>query len=108
MQLPWWEVWPEHGQARDHGPLTADVVLVGVVHLLDPPVAEGQLPHPVHAAVHPGAQAQVGSRSRTVEAIGGEVVCAEEEEGAGEGEETVLMWEGGPGNKKKKAGFGSY
>lgn len=41
--------------------LTADIVLVGIVHLLHPPVAEGQLPHPVHAAVHARAQAQVGS-----------------------------------------------
>ena len=74
------------------GPLTADVVLVGVVHLLHPPVAEGQLPHPVHAAVHAGAQAQVGSRGRTVEAIGGEVVGAGE---TAEGEETALLWGGG-------------
>lgn len=75
------------------GPLTADVVLVGVVHLLHPPVAEGQLPHPVHATMHAGAQAQVGSRGRTVEAIGGEVVGAGETE---EGEETGLLvgrWE---------------
>lgn len=76
MHLPRWGVWPEHRQAGDHGgrpssgPLTAHVVLVGVVHLLDPPVAEGQLPHPVHAAVDAGAQAQVGSRGGAVEAIG--------------------------------------
>lgn len=77
-------------------PLTANVVLVGVVHLLDPPVAEGQLPHPVHAAVDAGAQAQVGPWGRTVEAIGGEVVGAGEREGAG-GEETVNVgrWEVG-------------
>lgn len=74
------------------GPLTTDVVLVGVVHLLHPPVAEGQLPHPVHAAVHAGAQAQVGSRGRTVEAIGGEVVGAGE---TAEGEETALLRGGG-------------
>lgn len=78
---------PLEGVARDPhgrpspGPLTADIVLVGVVHLLDPPVAEGQLPHPVHAAVDAGAQAQVGSRGRTVEAIRGEVVRAGEREG---------------------------
>lgn len=34
------------------GPLASDVVFVGVVDLLDAPVAEGQLPHPVHAAPH--------------------------------------------------------
>lgn len=73
-------------------PLTTDVVLVGVVHLLHPPVAEGQLPHPVHTAVHARAQAQVGSRGRTVEAVGGEVVGAGE---AAEGEETALLWGGG-------------
>lgn len=43
--------------------------------------------------MHAGAQAQVGSRGRTVEAIGGEVVGAGETE---EGEETGLLvgrWE---------------
>lgn len=33
-------------------PLTSHIVLVGVVDLLDPAVAEGQLPHPVDSAVN--------------------------------------------------------
>ena len=89
MDFPRPRVQPEQRQTRDQGgqplpgPLTANVVLVGVVHLLDTPVAEGQLPHPVHAAVDAGAQAQVGSWGRTVEAISGEVVRA----GEGRGQE---------------------
>lgn len=93
---------PRSGWAPSSGPLTADVVPVGVVHLLDPPVAEGQLPHPVHAAVDAGAQAQVGSRGRTVEAIGGEVVGAGEAEGAG-GRRGSVNGGGGPRNR----GWGS-
>lgn len=56
--------------------LTPHVVFVGVVHLFDPAVAERQFPHPVNAAVHPRAQAQVGTGSGAVEAISREVVCA--------------------------------
>lgn len=94
--FPWSRQQPELGQPRGHrgrpspGPLTADVVLIGVVHLLDPPVAEGQFPHPVHAAMDTRAQAQVGSRGRAVEAVGGEVVRAGDGEGDGR-EESVNM-----------------
>lgn len=56
--------------------LTPHIVFVGVVHLLDAAVAEGQFPHPVDSPVHARAQAQVGTGSGTVEAIRREVICA--------------------------------
>lgn len=58
--------------------LTTHVVAVGVVHFLHPAVAEGEFPHPVHAAMHTCTQAQAGPRCRAVETISGEVVCAGE------------------------------
>lgn len=63
--------------------LTTHVIAVGVVHLLHPAVAEGELPHPVHAAMHPCAQAQAGPWCRAVETVRGEVVCAAETRGGG-------------------------
>lgn len=95
LTLPGPGVRPEQGSPppRGPGPLTPDVVPVGVVRLLHPPVAEGQLPHPVHAAVDAGAQAQVGSRGRAVEAVGGEVVRA-----GGRGRDTV----GGRGGSSRE------
>lgn len=58
------------------GPLASDVVFVGVVDLLDAPVAEGQLPHPVHAAPHARRQAQVSAGRRGWEAICSKVIRA--------------------------------
>lgn len=63
------------------GALTPHIVPVGVVHLFDPAVAERQFPHPVHAAVHARAQAQVCTGTGAVEAICWEVVRAGRRQG---------------------------
>lgn len=74
-----------HAPPRPPGPqtlcppapsLTSNIVLIGAVDLFYPPVAEGQLPHPVDAAPHSGGQAQVGTGGRSVEAVRAEVVRA--------------------------------
>lgn len=59
--------------------LTSDVIFVGGVDLFYSPVAEGQFPHPVHAAPHARGQAEVGAGGGRVEAVGGKVVRAEAE-----------------------------
>lgn len=67
------------------GALTSDVIFVGGVDLFYPPVAEGQFPHPVHAAPHARGQAEVGAGGGRVEAVGGEVVRAKAEAERGKG-----------------------
>lgn len=59
--------------------LTSDVIFVGGVDLFYSPVAEGQFPHPVHAAPHARGQAEVGAGGGRVEAVCGKVVRAEAE-----------------------------
>lgn len=70
--------------------LTPDVVLVRVVDLLHSAVAESQLPHPVHSAVDPGAQAQRAGPRRALEAVRTEVVGAAPE-GGGQGLESWFL-----------------
>lgn len=60
--------------------LTSHVGFVLVVDLAHTAVAEGQFPHPLHAALHAHRGAVVGTAAGATEAIRGEVVVAVSEE----------------------------
>ena len=49
--------------------LTANIILVCVVDLLDSAVSKSQFPHPVHPSVNPGPQAQRACPRWALEAV---------------------------------------
>lgn len=56
--------------------VTSDAVTVAIVDLLDGPVTEGQLPHPVNSTPNSRRHAQVGVGGRCVESVRAEIVIA--------------------------------